>query len=74
MQTVLSMAVSVLQILYRKLQNSQLQTLIGFTAIMKVIWFIVYKNVVLTRICKPKRWEVRRGNEKCFLIWSWVGG
>ena len=68
MQNFLSIAVSVWQIMYRKLQNSQHQTLIFFTEIMKVIWFIVFENVVLTRICDPKRWEVTRGNEKCIRI------
>jgi hypothetical protein len=54
--------------MYRKLQNSQHQTLIFFTAIMKMILFIVFENVVLTRICETKKWEVTRGNEKCIRI------
>jgi hypothetical protein len=68
MQNFLSIAVSVWQIMYRKLQNSQHQTLIFFIAIMKMILFIVFENVVLTRICEPKRWEVTRGGEKCIRI------
>jgi len=39
MQNFLSIAVSVWQIIYRKLQNSQHHTLIFLTAIMKEIWF-----------------------------------
>jgi hypothetical protein len=68
MQNFLSLAVSVLQILYRQLQNSQHQTLTYLYFLYSHFETdLVYcvENVVLTRMCEPKRLEVTRGNEEC---------